>query len=240
MKLSPIIILICLALLLGGCQGAQQNTSTNENQNVIISASKETTAVEGTEISDNSTVCEETQTITENAKAEQNSESRETTATEVIEKAEKTVQQDKNENKADNNYTKPSQKPKKEATIPKETQAPMTNPTLPTKPKPTQPATKPKPTESAKEKVNEAQALGNGIAYGQALGFVYDSSLSVGNASWFPPTQVSDYPTTDKLSVACYAKVDYLLTYWSEQGYAPSDFTFNLVIYNGDLYLLYS
>lgn len=243
MKLSPIlIILTCIVLLLGGCQEVPQHTSTSstETENVIISASKETTAVKKTETSDVSNACEETEPTTQNAKSEQTTGSRETKAVKVTEASERTEQQDKNNNtKADNNEQKKNTEPKEEVTQPKETQVNSKKPNGQTVTKPTQAVTQ-KPTEPQKPKLDKTTALNNGIAYGQSLGMTYDTSLTISNSSWFPPTTVSDYPTTGELSGVCYEDVDYLLQYWSEQGYVASDFCFNFVISNGDLYLLYS
>ena len=109
-------------------------------------------------------------------------------------------------------------------------------------PKPTQPPKpEPKPTEPPTEKkeVDYHQVVSNLIAYGQQIGMVYNGSLGIGNAGWFPPTDVSNYTDTDSATAACYGDVDYVPYYYAGLGAAPSDIMFNVIASGGQIYVVY-
>ena len=127
--------------------------------------------------------------------------------------------------------SKPAPKPT-QATQPKATEAP--------KPKPT-PAPEPEPTEPPTEKkyLDYDQVVINLIAYGQCLGMVYNGSLGIGNAGWFPPTDISGYTDTDAATAACYSDVDYVPYYYADLGAVPSDIMFNVVASGGQIYVVY-
>lgn len=115
---------------------------------------------------------------------------------------------------------------------PKPTEAPKA--TQPPKPQP-------KPTEppAEKEEVDYSQVVSNLIAYGQQLGMVYNGSLGLGNAGWFPPTDISGYTDTDAATAACYSDVDYVPYYYADLGAVPSDIMFNVVASGGQIYVVY-
>ena len=109
-------------------------------------------------------------------------------------------------------------------------------------PKPTQPPKpQPKPTEPPTEKkeVDYSQVVSNLIAYGQQLGMVYNGSLGLGNAGWFPPTDISSYTDTAGATAACYGDVDYVPYYYAGLGAAPSDIMFNVIASDGQIYVVY-
>ena len=109
-------------------------------------------------------------------------------------------------------------------------------------PKPTQPPKpQPKPTEPPTEKkeVDYSQVVSNLIAYGQQLGMVYNGSLGLGNAGWFPPTDISSYTDTAGAAAACYGDVDYVPYYYKGLGAAPSDIMFNVIASDGQIYIVY-
>ena len=109
-------------------------------------------------------------------------------------------------------------------------------------PKPTQPPKpQPKPTEPPTEKkeVDYSQVVSNLIAYGQQLGMVYNGSLGLGNAGWFPPTDISSYTDTAGATAACYGDVDYVPYYYAGLGAAPSDIMFNVIASGGQIYVVY-
>ena len=115
---------------------------------------------------------------------------------------------------------------------PKPTEAPKaTQPPKP-QPKPTEP-----PTE--KKEVDYSQVVSNLIAYGQQLGMVYNGSLGLGNAGWFPPTDISSYTDTAGATAACYGDVDYVPYYYASLGAAPSDIMFNVIASDGQIYVVY-
>jgi hypothetical protein len=129
---------------------------------------------------------------------------------------------------------KPTQKPttkKKKPSKPKTTQKPKAT----EKPKPSQKATKPAPKKKA---VDKSKAVRAGISYGKSLGMKYDSSLSVGNASWLPPLDCSIYDSTEELSGACRANVKDLVDYYGSK-YKPSDISFNVISQGGQIYVVY-
>ena len=109
-------------------------------------------------------------------------------------------------------------------------------------PKPTQPPKpQPKPTEPPTEKkeVDYSQVVSNLIAYGQQLGMVYNGSLGLGNAGWFPPTDISSYTDTAGATAACYGDVDYVPYYYAGLGTAPSDIMCNVIASGGQIYVVY-
>ena len=109
-------------------------------------------------------------------------------------------------------------------------------------PKPTQPPKpQPKPTEPPTEKkeVDYSQVVSNLIVYGQQLGMVYNGSLGLGNAGWFPPTDISSYTDTAGATAACYGDVDYVPYYYASLGAAPSDIMFNVIASDGQIYVVY-
>lgn len=127
--------------------------------------------------------------------------------------------------------TAPAEKEQVKPT-PKPTEAPKaTQPPKP-QPKPTEP-----PTE--KKEVDYSQVVSNLIAYGQQLGMVYNGSLSIGNAGWFPPTDISSYTDTAGATAACYGDVDYVPYYCAGLGAAPSDIMFNVIASGGQIYVVY-
>ena len=127
--------------------------------------------------------------------------------------------------------TAPAEKEQVKPT-PKPTEAPKaTQPPKP-QPKPTEP-----PTE--KKEVDYSQVVSNLIAYGQQLGMVYNGSLGLGNAGWFPPTDISSYTDTAGATAACYGDVDYVPYYYASLGAAPSDIMFNVIASDGQIYVVY-
>ena len=133
--------------------------------------------------------------------------------------------------------SKPAPKPT-QATQPKATEAPKPKPTE--TPKPTK-APEPEPTEPPTERktLDYNQVVSNLIGYGQSLGMVYNGSLGIGNAGWFPPTDISGYTDTDAATAACYGDVDYVPYYFAGLGAEPSDIMFNVVASGGQIYVVY-
>ena len=144
----------------------------------------------------------------------------------------------KSENKPDSTVaSKQSSEPKQSVTTAsaeKEQVKPTPKPTQPPKPQP-------KPTEppTEKEEVDYSQIVSNLIAYGQQLGMVYNGSLGIGNAGWFPPTDISSYTDTAAATAACYGDVDYVPYYYEGLGAAPSDIMFNVIASGGQIYVVY-
>lgn len=144
----------------------------------------------------------------------------------------------KSENKPDSTVaSKQSSEPKQSVTTAsaeKEQVKPTPKPTQPPKPQP-------KPTEppTEKEEVDYSQIVSNLIAYGQQLGMVYNGSLGLGNAGWFPPTDISSYSDTAGATAACYGDVDYVPYYYAGLGAAPSDIMFNVIASGGQIYVVY-
>lgn len=144
----------------------------------------------------------------------------------------------KSENKPDSTVaSKQSSEPKQSVTTAsaeKEQVKPTPKPTQPPKPQP-------KPTEppTEKEEVDYSQVVSNLIAYGQQLGMVYNGSLGLGNAGWFPPTDISSYTDTAGATAACYGDVDYVPYYYAGLGAAPSDIMFNVIASGGQIYVVY-
>jgi len=98
--------------------------------------------------------------------------------------------------------------------------------------KPTQPPTKAKT-------VDVQYVVSACIAYGQQLGMKYDSSLNIGNASWFSPTNASYYDSTLELTADCYGDVEYVAYYYQSDGIVPSDLSFNVIADNNKIYVVY-
>ena len=71
------------------------------------------------------------------------------------------------------------------------------------------------------------------------LGMVYNGSLGIGNAGWFPPTDISGYTDTDAATAACYSDVDYVPYYYADLGAVPSDIMFNVAASGGQIYVVY-
>ena len=141
------------------------------------------------------------------------------------------------------NTTKQSSEPKQSVTT-----APAEKERVKPTPKPTEatkatqpPKPQPKPTEPPTEKkeVDYSQVVSNLIAYGQQLGMVYNGSLGIGNAGWFPPTDISSYTDTAAATAACYGDVDYVPYYYAGLGAAPSDIMFNVIASGGQIYVVY-
>lgn len=228
MKRSPIIaIIIAFIIVLTGCQSevTTMTATPDEQKNISVSAGKEATyaKVDVTHAPTESTTSENTEKQTETA-----SKTEESRATEQSRPAQPAQQNKKSEPQEETSTAVQSQ-PKEANTKPaeKETTAPQKEPAK-AEPNPTQPS------------IDEATVIQNGIAYGVSLGMEYNGSLTTGNSSWFSPTAISYFPTTEELSGVCYEKIDYLLTYWGEQGYKAEDFNFNFIISDGDLYLVYA
>ena len=118
----------------------------------------------------------------------------------------------------------------------KPTQKPTEAPKATQPPKPQSKTTEP-PTE--KKEVDYSQVVSNLIAYGQQLGMVYNGSLGIGNAGWFPPTDISSYTDTAGATAACYGDVDYVPYYYAGLGAAPSDIMFNVIASGGQIYVVY-
>jgi len=144
----------------------------------------------------------------------------------------------------------PKQSGNSQSSTPKITEKPQSKsapkPTQATKPKPTEApkptkAPEPEPTEPPTEKkyLDYNQVVSNLIGYGQSLGMVYNGSLGIGNAGWFPPTDISGYTDTDAATAACYSDVDYVPYYYADLGAVPSDIMFNVVASGGQIYVVY-
>ena len=150
----------------------------------------------------------------------------------------------KSENKPDSTVaSKQSSEPKQSVTT-----APAEKERVKPTPKPTEatkatqpPKPQPKPTEppTEKEEVDYSQVVSNLIAYGQQLGMVYNGSLGLGNAGWFPPTDISSYSDTAGATAACYGDVDYVPYYYAGLGAEPSDIMFNVIASGGQIYVVY-
>lgn len=230
MKRSPIIaIIIALFIALTGCQsGVTTMTATPDEQKTIsVTAGKAATEakVDVTHAPTESTTSVSTEKPTDTASEAVAEESSTTEQSHPTTPA----QQSKISEPQEETSTAAKEQPKKADTKPaeKETTAPKKEPAT-SEPKPTQPS------------IDEAAVIQNGIAYGESLGMEFDSSLNTENSSWFSPTAISYFPTTEELTGVCYEKIDYLLSYWGEQGYKAQDFYFNFIISDGDLYLVYA
>lgn len=228
MKRSPIIaIIIAFLIALTGCQSevVTMTATPDEQKSISVSAGQAATKakIDVTHAPTESATSENTEKATETApKAEESSTTQQSHPT-------KPAQQSKNSEPQEETSAAEKAQPKEADTKPaeKETTAPKKEPAK-SEPKPTQP------------NIDEAAVIQNGIAYGESLGMELDSSLNTGNSSWFSPTAISYFLTTEELTGVCYEKIDYLLSYWGEQGYKAQDFYFNFIISDGDLYLVYA
>ena len=148
----------------------------------------------------------------------------------------------KSENKPDSTVAPKQSNPPSQSSTAKQsvTTAPAEKEQVKPTPKPTE-APKPKPTEPPTEKkeVDYSQVVSNLIAYGQQLGMVHNGSLGLGNAGWFPPTDISSYTDTAGATAACYGDVDYVPYYYAGLGAAPSDIMFNVIASGGQIYVVY-
>lgn len=140
----------------------------------------------------------------------------------------------KSENKPDSTVAPKQSNPPSQSSTAK--QSVTTAPAEKEQSKPTQKPTEP-PTE--KKEVDYSQVVSNLIAYGQQLGMVYNGSLGLGNAGWFPPTDISSYTDTAGATAACYGDVDYVPYYYASLGAAPSDIMFNVIASDGQIYVVY-
>lgn len=156
----------------------------------------------------------------------------------------------KSENKPDSTVAPKQSNPPSQSSTAKQsvTTAPAEKEQVKPTPKPTEapkatqpPKPQPKPTEppTEKEEVDYSQVVSNLIAYGQQLGMVYNGSLGLGNAGWFPPTDISSYTDTAGATAACYGDVDYVPYYYEGLGAAPSDIMFNVIASGGQIYVVY-
>lgn len=156
----------------------------------------------------------------------------------------------KSENKPDSTVAPKQSNPPSQSSTAKQsvTTAPAEKEQVKPTPKPTEapkatqpPKPQPKPTEppTEKEEVDYSQVVSNLIAYGQQLGMVYNGSLGIGNAGWFPPTDISSYTDTAGATAACYGDIDYVPYYYASLGAAPSDIMFNVIASDGQIYVVY-
>ena len=243
MKRSLITIIACAAILFGGCD---IKFASDKMPDVSFSDSniETTTATEQYTSENTEKTVEATEIKTEPAteKSQHNNKDDEKSDKQNTQPTQKPTQQNK-PNTTDKTQSKPeptekaTQKPTQKPT-PKPTQKPTQKPTEKPKPKPTEKPV-PKPTQAPKPSIDKNTVINRGIAYGKAKGMTYDSSLNTGNSSWFPPSDLNDFPTTSELTQVCYEKIDYLLLAWGEQGYKAKDFAFNVIISGRDLYLVY-
>lgn len=201
MKRSLITIIVCAAILFGGCD---IKFASDKMPDVSFSDSNI-----------------ETTTATEQYTSENTEKAVEATEIKTESVTEKSQHNNEDNDKSDKQDTQPTQKP---------TEKP--------KPKPTEKPV-PKSTQAPEPSIDKNTVINRGIAYGKAKGMTYDSSLNTGNSSWFPPSDLNDFPTTSELTQVCYEKIDYLLLAWGEQGYKAKDFAFNVIISGRDLYLVY-
>lgn len=243
MKRSLITIIVCAAILFGGCDikfasDKMPDVSFSDSNIETTTATEQYTsentekAVEATEI--------KTESVTE--KSQHNNEDNDKSDKQDTQPTQKPTQQNKPNTEDKIQYEpepteKVTQKPTQEPT-PKPTQKTTQKPTEKPKPKPTEKPV-PKSTQAPEPSIDKNTVINRGIAYGKAKGMTYDSSLNTGNSSWFPPSDLNDFPTTSELTQVCYEKIDYLLLAWGEQGYKAKDFAFNVIISGRDLYLVY-
>ena len=170
--------------------------------------------------------------VSENDVSVQNSESSVTQSSESS-RANTPKQSGNSQSSSQRTTEKPQSKP-----APKPSQA--TQPKATEAPKPTK-APEPEPTEPPAERkyLDYNQVVSNLIGYGQSLGMVYNGSLGIGNAGWFPPTDISGYTDTGAATAACYSDVDYVPYYYADLGAVPSDIMFNVVASGGQIYVVY-
>lgn len=115
------------------------------------------------------------------------------------------------------------------------TPAPDPEPAPEPEPEPTpepepQPEPEPKP-EPEPEIIDQNELISYGISYGQSLGMVYDSSLTLSNSGWCPPSDFMLWnPTYEQALQAVKDNIDYMLDNNIAAGafYSPVGVHFNL------------
>ena len=211
--------------MLAGTMTACLSDSENTNPTVSVTETTSTTTApttaEPTTERETENVTESTtKTKTKKKATEKTAEPKETVPT-VTEKPKTVTTQQITKS------TQPvTQKPTQKATQ-KTTSKPKTT----TKPKATQPTTK-------KKVIDVNKIVNAGISYGKSLGMQYDSSLTIKNSGWFPPTDMSIYNDTDECITACKEDVQYIVEYYSDK-YEPSDIAFNVIAQGGKIYVVY-
>ena len=195
--------------------------------------SSEMATPETMQSTEKATVSKETEPSGQNTKTEEKADSGQNSAvvsaTDPIQKTQSEVQNN-SKNTVNSNPSESESTAKKETE--NSTQKPVQKPTEKSTQKPTQPPTKAKT-------VDVQYAVSACIAYGQQLGMKYDSSLNIGNASWFSPTNASYYDSTSELTADCYGDVEYAAYYYQSSGIAPSDLSFNVIAENNKIYVVY-
>lgn len=196
-----------------------------------INQAETTTTVE-TETTEKATVSKETEPAQKDTKPKEKSDSGQNPAVVSATEATEAVQSSKTENKSVSNGTLNQT----EKTTQKSTQPATQKPTEKPKPKPA-----PKPTQPPTEKknVDVSSAVSACISYGKQLGMDYDSSLNIGNASWFSPTNASYYDNISELTFDLKSDVEYVAYYYQSSGIALSDLSFNVIAENNKIYVVY-
>lgn len=245
-KIAIMLTLILAAGTFTACT-AEEKMNNDIKTSVVSKAtdvsvseeSLETTTEKATETTstEKGTVSKETEPSGQNTKTEEKADtgqnSASVSATDPIQETQSEVQNN-SRNTVNNNQSKAESTAKKETETP--TQKPAAQPPqLPVqKPteKPTQPPTKAK-------MVDVQYVVSACIAYGQQLRMKYDSSLNIGNVSWFSPTNASYYDSTSELTADCYGDVEYVAYYYQGDGIVPSDLSFNVIADNNKIYVVY-
>ena len=239
-KIAIMLTLILAAGAFTACTtGEKVNNSSlspTASTSVGVSASggsSEMATPETMQSTEKATVSKETEPSGQNTKTEEKADSGQNSAvvsaTDPIQKTQSEVQNN-SKNTVNSNPSESESTAKKETE--NSTQKPVQKPTEKSTQKPTQPPTKAKT-------VDVQYAVSACIAYGQQLGMKYDSSLNIGNASWFSPTNASYYDSTSELTADCYGDVEYAAYYYQSSGIAPSDLSFNVIAENNKIYVVY-
>ena len=239
-KIAIMISIIIMAGTFTACTtGEKVNNSSlspTASTSVGVSASggsSEMATPETMQSTEKATVSKETEPSGQNTKTEEKADSGQNSAvvsaTDPIQKTQSEVQNN-SKNTVNSNPSESESTAKKETE--NSTQKPVQKPTEKSTQKPTQPPTKAKT-------VDVQYAVSACIAYGQQLGMKYDSSLNIGNASWFSPTNASYYDSTSELTADCYGDVEYAAYYYQSSGIAPSDLSFNVIAENNKIYVVY-
>ena len=239
-KIAIMISIILMAGTFTACTtGEKVNNSSlspTASTSVGVSASggsSEMATPETMQSTEKATVSKETEPSGQNTKTEEKADSGQNSAvvsaTDPIQKTQSGVQNN-SKNTVNSNPSESESTAKKETE--NSTQKPVQKPTEKSTQKPTQPPTKAKT-------VDVQYAVSACIAYGQQLGMKYDSSLNIGNASWFSPTNASYYDSTSELTADCYGDVEYAAYYYQSSGIAPSDLSFNVIAENNKIYVVY-
>ncbi len=239
-KIAIMISIILMAGTFTACTtGEKVNNSSlspTASTSVGVSASggsSEMATPETMQSTEKATVSKETEPSGQNTKTEEKADSGQNSAvvsaTDPIQKTQSEVQNN-SKNTVNSNPSESESTAKKETE--NSTQKPVQKPTEKSTQKPTQPPTKAKT-------VDVQYAVSACIAYGQQLGMKYDSSLNIGNASWFSPTNASYYDSTSELTADCYGDVEYAAYYYQSSGIAPSDLSFNVIAENNKIYVVY-